>query len=98
MYAPGPSDLHVKRDLSKYVNAGVKQAQTKGKEVPCYRPPVVFGETVKWGGGERSMGQADGVISTNAKQLVGQDLKNKNFLCASLTEQHWTTRSNQAKK
>lgn len=33
------------------------------------------------------MGQVDGVISTNAKQLVGQDLKNKNCLCASHARQ-----------
>lgn len=80
MHAWGPSDLHVKQDLSKYVNAGVKQAQNRSREVPCYRPPVVFGEKAKREGGKRFMGQADYVISTNAKPFVGQDWKNKNLL------------------
>lgn len=44
-----------------------------GREVPCYRPPVVFGEKAKGEGGKRFVGQAGRVISTNAKQFVGQD-------------------------
>lgn len=82
MQAVGPSDLHVKQDLSKYVSACFKQAQSRGREVPCYRPPVVFGEKAKRDRGERFMGQADCTISTNAKQFVGQDWKNNNVRCA----------------
>ena len=80
MQALGPPDLHVKRDLSKYVNACVRQAQSRAREVPCCRPPVVFGEKVKREGGKRFTGQADCAI---AKQFVGQNWKNKNLLCAS---------------
>lgn len=88
MRALGPSDLHVKRDLSKYVNAGVKQAQRRGREVPCYRPPVVFGEKAKKEVGRRFMGQADCVIFTTCQAVCGPGLEEQEPPVCITHQQH----------
>ncbi len=81
MHARGPSDLHVKRDLSKYVNEGVKQAQGRGIEmspVTALQWSLERRQREKEGRGSRVKQAA-----TNAKQFVGQDCGNKSLLCAS---------------
>ena len=84
MHARSPSDLHVKWDLSKYVNAGVKQVQGRGREGPCYRPPVVFGKKVKREGGKEVRGSSRlHHFNKCQKRFVGQGWENKNRLCAS---------------